>query len=970
MIGLLPVLALILAIVALRRTRADGPLDARLEALERRLQALEAALASRREPQSAKEPEEASVPPRTVREPEPAPPPEPLEPAADVEPEAELPPGPPPIPPPPRQIDWERLFGVRAAAVLGGVALALAGILFFKYSIEHGLVSPWLRVVIGTVAGVGCIVGSEWTLRREYPGSANALAGAGVVVLYAAFWAAGALYGLVQVQTGFVLMAVVTAACCGLSWRHSSLVVALLGLVGGFATPLLLSSGADRPLGLFGYVLLLDIALLALAHQKRWPHLGALSLAGTILYEALWIAFRMGPERLGLALGILALFAFVFAVAGSLARSDDDSAWLPTQAAGVLMPFAFAFYLATVARFDAHLSPLASLLVLLSAAAGWIGETRESHRLGLGAAAAGVAVMTVWTLTHAVFGRLAWETALWSGLLAAVFHVFVERAPDRSDREGPAPAAMLSSVGLFALLLIGAVRGAGLWPWVTGWAVLAGLLLRHGGFSARGRLQLVAALGMALGLAALARAHGHRPDFLTPAEYLGLLLAASLALQGAALVRRLPEAARAAEHAAALLPALLVLSLTDPHVLTAEPAVVVFLGGTLALGFLVALAATRLGSGYWLLVATGVTALAQLGWTAATHVGPDQHALALGALALAFAAVLLFTAWPFLAPARFRDQAAAWAAAALAAPAWFLTLKQLWHVRFGDGAIGLLAVALGAVSLAAALRAREVWPAGAPARTAALAWLSAAALGFACVAVPLQLEKEWITIGWALEGLAVLVLWTRLDHPGLKYFGLALLAAVTVRLIANPAILGYYPRPTWRIVNWLLYTYLVPAAALLASSAVLGPRELARLRRFEREPYYLEQPLGALACGLAGLVVIFVWVNLAIADWFATGPTLVVTFERLPARDLTTSIAWAVYALGLLAAGMARRSIGLRWVSLGLLLITIAKVFLYDLGELRDLYRVASLLGLAISLMLVSIAYQRFVFRSASAERS
>jgi uncharacterized membrane protein len=193
---------------------------------------------------------------------------------------------------------------------------------------------------------------------------------------------------------------------------------------------------------------------------------------------------------------------------------------------------------------------------------------------------------------------------------------------------------------------------------------------------------------------------------------------------------------------------------------------------------------------------------------------------------------------------------------------------------------------------------------------------------------------------------------------------------VTVRLIANPAILGYYPRPTWRIVNWLLYTYLVPAAALLASSAVLGPRELARLRRFEREPYYLEQPLGALACGLAGLVVIFVWVNLAIADWFATGPTLVVTFERLPARDLTTSIAWAVYALGLLAAGMARRSIGLRWVSLGLLLITIAKVFLYDLGELRDLYRVASLLGLAISLMLVSIAYQRFVFRSASAERS
>ena len=146
---------------------------------------------------------------------------------------------------------------------------------------------------------------------------------------------------------------------------------------------------------------------------------------------------------------------------------------------------------------------------------------------------------------------------------------------------------------------------------------------------------------------------------------------------------------------------------------------------------------------------------------------------------------------------------------------------------------------------------------------------------------------------------------------------------------------------------------------------MLQPHEVERLRPWEREYVYRQaQPWGALGVGFAGLVVVFVWLNLAIADWFATGETLVVSFARLPARDLTTSIAWAVYALVLLGIGMARRSIGLRWASLGLLLITIAKVFLHDLGELRDLYRVASLLGLAISLMLVSLAYQRFVFRN------
>jgi len=117
----------------------------------------------------------------------------------------------------------------------------------------------------------------------------------------------------------------------------------------------------------------------------------------------------------------------------------------------------------------------------------------------------------------------------------------------------------------------------------------------------------------------------------------------------------------------------------------------------------------------------------------------------------------------------------------------------------------------------------------------------------------------------------------------------------------------------------------------------------------------------------AGIFTVFVWINLAIADWFADGPRLTLQFGRAPARDLTVSIAWALYALILLGFGMARARTGLRWLSLGFLLVTIAKVFLYDLGELRDLYRVLSLVGLALSLLLVSVLYQRFVFRAPAA---
>jgi uncharacterized membrane protein len=117
-------------------------------------------------------------------------------------------------------------------------------------------------------------------------------------------------------------------------------------------------------------------------------------------------------------------------------------------------------------------------------------------------------------------------------------------------------------------------------------------------------------------------------------------------------------------------------------------------------------------------------------------------------------------------------------------------------------------------------------------------------------------------------------------------------------------------------------------------------------------------------------VIIFAWLNLTIIDWFSVGRMLEVTFERLPARDLTMSIAWAVYALTLLAIGMARKKSGPRRASLALLMITCAKVFLHDLSHLEDLHRVMSLVGLALSLIIVSFAYQRFVFRNADGETS
>jgi hypothetical protein len=466
-----------------------------------------------------------------------------------------------------------------------------------------------------------------------------------------------------------------------------------------------------------------------------------------------------------------------------------------------------------------------------------------------------------------------------------------------------------------------------------------------------------------VGLSVLHLFHHTGEAFPPPAVFLALLVAASVALHVVALLRRWERGLRRhGDHAAALFGVVVLAGLAAGD-LARSLGPLAALGSSLLLGVLALVAGTRAGLGGWCAAAVAATWLVQLAWTEerALVLGGNQPAAALGLEALA---VVVFTAWPFLGRQRLAQERLAWYAAALAGPVWFHPMKRLFVTGFGDAAIGVLPIALGAVSLAALARARAAWPAEDPARRRAIVWFAAVALGFLSLAIPLQLRKEWITIGWAVEGLAVIALWKRLDHPGLKLLGLGLLAAASVRLVANPMLLTYYPRSATRIVNWLLYTYLVPAAALLGSAALLRPLEVARARDWERG-----LAVGAISCSFAAVVLVFVWINLAIADWFATGPRLVLSLGATPAQRLAVSLAWAAYALVLLGLGMARDTRGLRWLSLGFLLITIFKVFLYDLGALRDLYRVASLVGLAVSLIFVSLLYQRFVFRRSAAER-
>ena len=138
-------------------------------------------------------------------------------------------------------IDWEQFMGVKLFAWVGGFALFLGIAFFVKYSIDNNLISPSTRVAIGFLTGVGAIIGGLWLKPRGYRVTVETLCAAGVAVLYADIFASRSFYGLVSAEAAFGLMVLVTAVSFLLSVRLESRYVALLGLIGGFLTPPLLS---------------------------------------------------------------------------------------------------------------------------------------------------------------------------------------------------------------------------------------------------------------------------------------------------------------------------------------------------------------------------------------------------------------------------------------------------------------------------------------------------------------------------------------------------------------------------------------------------------------------------------------------------------------------------------------------------------------------------------------------------------
>lgn len=859
------------------------------------------------------------------------------------------------------KFDFEDIFGRRLPIWAGGVALAVAGFFLVRYSIENGLMTPPVRVALSFVFGTLLLAVAEAAHRFEKwvadPRVRQALAGAGLATLYAAFYLAGALYGLIGPAAAFAGLAGVTALAIGLTFRFG-LPAAVLGLVGGFATPLMVASESANVPVLTFYLALTTAGLALTGRRVGQPWLGFAALAAGFGWGGLLLASDLAGN---FDFAALALYLLALGVGVPLLAAGHGSWSLPRIGAGAIA----ALQLAYLVDLGEYATLTLGLFLLLAAALALLSWREEALRPGNALVAAlGVVLLTIWPEPEV------WRYTLTAGALALIVLGMPQallwrgkaKWPDLAQLALAAPAIAVAAAMQFGVVdndvfqpaLAAACAALGVFPALAAWR-----LWRAEGELAK-LLEIPVGVAALLGFAAL--------QLLLPnwAEVTGAA-AAALVLAWLAWQRRTGELvglawAGAVVTLVALLGANPVLEelsrlIGDPYgPRDLAQALVRWVAAGLPLLALALLHAparaaraaealfaftlygliSQVIPGDWLAWSAAICAMTCLWWQRSRRGF--------------FGAMLLFAGlWGLL-------QFIRWAVPGVGAlggepmlagdtygfgglPGWRDVLRNLlpvtaalglaaWLAR-GKGWLGTaLALAAGGSSLVVvhllfklvfALESVEQFAAlGMAERTIWEALLIGT--GMACARIP-RLREHWATTALAALGLTHFVWFTVVLHNPLW-------AAQAVGV--------------WPIVNWLLPAYALAGCTVVWLAA--------------RAPETLGPKLRVLAdAALMGLIVMFALSTLR----HAFSGSLLSAIPMSQSEDLLRSLTGIVLALGFLWWGS--RSDQRRWRigSLVLMLAAVLKVFLVDAAGLEGLLRIASFLALGFSLIGIGWIYSR-----------
>lgn len=361
---------------------------------------------------------------------------------------------------------WDWLFGGNTVVRMGVVVLFIGLAFLARYAVENALLPPQLRLAGIAIAGIALFAfGLRMGGRPGRASYAITLQGAGIAVLYLTVFAAFRLYQFLPAGAAFLALGLICLFSALIALALNAQALAFIGFAGGFAAPVLVSTGQGNHVALFGYYLLLGVAIAFIAWKKAWRALNLLGFVATFGIATAWGVLRYQPEHYASTQPFLAAFFSVYVLAslfyalrhGQPARKAVDATLVfgtPIVAFGLQvglvrgMPYAAAF------------SALALGLVYVLLGAWTLrrrrGDATVNRWLAECFLALALGFITL-AVPLALDGR--WTSAVWAIEGAGVYWM------GRRQGRWLARAFAIALQGLAAILYLDTHTGATMGPW-------------------------------------------------------------------------------------------------------------------------------------------------------------------------------------------------------------------------------------------------------------------------------------------------------------------------------------------------------------------------------------------------------------------------------------------------------------------------------------------------------------------------
>ena len=253
-----------------------------------------------------------------------------------------------------KESDFEFNLAANWFAIVGIVAIVFAVVFFLKYAFDNGLIGPVGQVIIGLIFGITLIFTGEF-LRQKVHRYSQVISSGGIAVLYLSIWAAWGLFNLISPIATLSSISVITVLSSLLAIRYEAVYIAVLGVIGGFATPILLGKGFDSQIFLMSYVVVLNVGVLGISFFKNWRELNVATFGGTYIVIISWIAAYWKPDKLTITLFFLTLIFLIFAISlfiyNFVYKKEAEESDIILMLANAIVYFGLGYYLITDAGF-------------------------------------------------------------------------------------------------------------------------------------------------------------------------------------------------------------------------------------------------------------------------------------------------------------------------------------------------------------------------------------------------------------------------------------------------------------------------------------------------------------------------------------------------------------------------------------------------------------------------------------------